>query len=143
MSLTTRQITVIQSAIPVIVANSDAVAASFYAQLFSLDGSLRGMFRGDMVEQGRKLMTMLSVALTNLEKLDTLRPALQNLGQRHLAYGVAEHHYAVVGQALLNTLEMAFGDGFDAEAREAWGTLYGALVAAITRGVYSPFESAA
>jgi hemoglobin-like flavoprotein len=143
MSLTARQITVIQSAVPVIVANSDAVAAAFYAQLFAIDPSLRAMFRGDMVEQGRKLMTMLGVALGNIEKLDTLRPALQQLGQRHVAYGVDARHYATVGQALLNTLETAFGEAFDYEAREAWSTLYGALVAAITVGLYTETEAAA
>ena len=58
MPLTTRRIELIQSAIPVITSNTEAVATAFYAQLFALDPSLRPMFRGDMTEQGRKLMTM-------------------------------------------------------------------------------------
>ena len=143
MSLTTRQITLIQSAIPVITSNADAVASAFYAQLFTLDPSLQPMFRGDMVEQGRKLMTMLGVALNNVDTLDTLHPALQNLGHRHIDYGVSQHHYLVVGQALINTLEAAFGEAFTIEVREAWVTLYGALVDAITGGLYTPHTEAA
>jgi hemoglobin-like flavoprotein len=143
MSLTTRQIELIQSAIPVIVANSEVVAAAFYTQLFALDPSLRPMFRGDMTEQGRKLMTMLGVALNNVDKLDTLRPALEHLGRRHVDYGVSLHHYTTVGQALINTLESAFGEAFTPEARDAWVTLYGALVEKITDGLYAPHTEAA
>lgn len=144
MPLTTRQIELIQSAVPVITGNADAVATAFYAQLFALDPSLRALFRGDMVEQGRKLLTMLGVALNNVDKLDTLHPALESLGRRHLGYGISKHHYTTVGQALINTLEAAFGEAFTPEVRAAWVTLYGTLVDAITRGLYEPpTESAA
>lgn len=144
MTLTTRQIEIIQSAVPAITSNAEGVATAFYAQLFALDPSLRPMFRGDMVEQGRKLMTMLGTALNNVERLDSLIPALQSMGRRHMAYGVEKHHYWIVGQALINTLEMAFGEAFTAEARTAWSTLYEALVEAITYGLYEPqTESAA
>ena len=143
MSLTTRQIELIQSAIPVINSNADAVADAFYTQLFALDPSLRAMFRGDMIEQGRKLMTMLGVALNNVTKLDTLHPALENLGRRHVGYGVSQHHYATVGQALINTLEAAFGEAFTPETRDAWTTLYGTLVEAITGKLDQPLTEAA
>lgn len=143
MTLTTRQIELIQSAIPVITSNAEAVAAAFYAQLFAIDSTLRPMFRGDMAEQGRKLMTMLGAALNNVNKLDTLHPALQSMGRRHIAYGVEKYHYGVVGQALINTLEMAFGAAFTMEVRTAWVTLYGALVEAITSGLYEPQTEAA
>jgi hemoglobin-like flavoprotein len=143
MTLTARQIELIQSAIPDITTNAEAVAAAFYAQLFAIDPSLRPMFRGDMAEQGRKLMTMLSSALNNINKLDALHPALQNMGRRHIAYGVEKHHYWVVGQALINTLETAFGEAFTLEVRTAWITLYGALVEATTSGLYVPQTEAA
>lgn len=144
MSLTTRQIELIQSAIPVITANADTVAEAFYTQLFALDPSLRPMFRGDMVEQGRKLMTMLGTALNNVNRLDSLHAPLQNMGRRHIDYGVTLYHYAVVGRALINTLETAFGEAFTQEVRTAWVTLYGALVEATTAGLYEPqTESAA
>lgn len=143
MSLTTTQIRIIQTAVPVIAANADAVAEAFYAQLFAIDPSLRPMFRGDMKEQGRKLMQMLSVALSNLESLDTLRPALRALGERHVNYGVTEHHYQTVGLALLNTLEMVLGDAFTSEAHDAWASLYTALTAAVTHDLYPTTEAAA
>ena len=144
MSLTNAQIAQIQSAVPTIAAHADAVAETFYSRLFAIDPRLRGMFRGDMKEQGRKLMSMLSVALANLDKLDTLRPALRALGERHVAYNVTEQHYSVVGQALIETLDLMLGDAFTPEAREAWVALYTALTTAITADLYPHItESAA
>ena len=135
MTLNSQQIALIQSAVPTIVAQSEAVASAFYAQLFALDPSLRAMFRGDMTEQGRKLMQMLGVALSNLDKLDTLRPALRALGERHLNYGVSDHPYSVVGTALITTPELLLGEAFTSDTRAAWARLYGHLTHAIKSGL--------
>jgi hemoglobin-like flavoprotein len=103
---------------------ADQAAALFYARLFELDPALRGLFRGNMVEQGRKLMTMIATAVASLERLDTLVPAVRQLGARHGGYGVREEHYATVGAALLWTLEKGLGGEFTPAVREAWTTTY-------------------
>src|SRR5215813_9816822 len=38
---------------------ADTAAAMFYDRLFAADPTLRPLFKGDMVEQGRLLMTMI------------------------------------------------------------------------------------
>ncbi len=58
-------------------------AAIFYARLFALDPSLKPLFKGDMNEQGRKLMAMIGTGVANLDKLETILPAVQELGRRH------------------------------------------------------------
>lgn len=103
---------------------ADQAAALFYARLFELDPSLRPMFRGDMAEQGRKLMAMIALAVGALNRLDTFVPTVQRLGERHAGYGVREEHYATVGDALLWTLERGLGAGFTADVRNAWSSLY-------------------
>jgi hypothetical protein len=45
---------------------AETVAELFYGRLFELDPTLRSMFRGDMREQGRKLMQMLAVAVPHM-----------------------------------------------------------------------------
>lgn len=107
-----------------IVPIADQAAALFYARLFELDPSLRPLFRGDMQEQGRKLMTMLATAVAGLEKLDVIVPAVRQLGARHSSYGVRAEHYATVGAALLWTLEKGLGPEFTPEVRAAWTTTY-------------------
>ena len=46
-----------------------------------------------MTEQGQKLMATLKVAVNGLTKLETIVPAAQILGQRHLEYGVKDKDY--------------------------------------------------
>ncbi|MES2297903.1 MAG: globin family protein [Pseudomonadota bacterium] len=105
-----------------------AVAAElFYAKLFELDPSLRALFKGDMAEQGSKLMMMIGIAVAGLSKLDELVPAVQALGQRHVGYGVQDAHYDTVAAALLDTLHKGLGEGFTADVKQAWIAVYGVL----------------
>lgn len=122
--MTPHDITLVKDTFRQVLPIADQAAALFYARLFELDPSLRPMFRGDMTEQGRKLMTMIATAVAALERLDTIVPAVRQLGARHTGYGVKEEHYATVGAALLWTLEKGLGPAFTAEVRAAWTKVY-------------------
>ena len=102
-------------------------AALFYDRLFLLDPTLRPLFKGDMAEQGRKLMAMIGTAVANLHRLDQIVPAVRDLGRRHAGYGVRDSHYDTVAGALLWTLEQGLGPAFTPETREAWTICYGVL----------------
>ena len=103
---------------------ADAAAALFYSRLFELDPTLRPLFKGPIEEQGRKLMEMLGLAIKGLDRPEALLPALAALGRRHAGYGVNEHDYETVGEALLWTLEQGLGPSFTPQVREAWAALY-------------------
>jgi hemoglobin-like flavoprotein len=122
--MTPEQIRAVQASWQQVVPMADAAARLFYGRLFALDPSLRRMFRGDIDEQGRKLMATLSYVVDNLGGLDRLLPAVQSLGRRHAAYGVRNEHYAVVEDSLLWTLEQALGEAFTPAVRAAWATAY-------------------
>jgi hemoglobin-like flavoprotein len=102
----------------------DQAAALFYGRLFELDPSLRPLFKGDMAEQGRKLMNMLATAAMGLDRLDGIVGEVQALGRRHVAYGVQDAHYDTVGAALLWTLEQGLGDAFTPQVKAAWAEAY-------------------
>lgn len=125
--MTSAEITLVKDSFRKIVPISDQAAALFYARLFELDPSLRQLFRGNMLEQGRKLMTMIAMAVSSLERLDTIVPQVRALGARHAGYGVTEDHYATVGAALLWTLEKGLGPDFTPAVREAWTSVYSLL----------------
>ena len=57
-----------------VVPIQDAATGLFYQFLFTLDPSVRPMFRGDMREQGRKLMKMLGLIFDSLGRLDEQAP---------------------------------------------------------------------
>jgi hemoglobin-like flavoprotein len=122
--LTVAQKTLVQDSFATIALIAEDAAVLFYQKLFELDPSLERMFRGDMKEQRKKLMQMLTAAVKGLDHLDRLVPVVQDLGRRHAGYGVADRHYDTVGAALLWTLEMGLGRTFTTEMREAWTAVY-------------------
>ncbi len=125
--LTATQKTLVQESFATIAPIADDAAALFYRRLFEIDPSLRHMFRGDMAEQRRKLMQMLTAAVKGLDRLEQLVPVVEDLGRRHATYGVEDRHYDTVGNALLWTLEKGLGDAFTPETKQAWTTVYGLL----------------
>ena len=122
--MTPERIEIVQSTWQQVKPIADQAAELFYGRLFELDPSLKSLFKGDMKEQGKKLMQTLNVAVTSLTKLDTIIPAIETLGRRHVGYGVPDESYATVGEALLWTLEKGLGDAFTDDAREAWTETY-------------------
>jgi hemoglobin-like flavoprotein len=125
--LTIAQKTLVQDSFATIAPIADDAAALFYRRLFELDPSLQTMFRGDMTEQRKKLMQMITAAVKGLDRLDKLVPVVEDLGRRHAGYGVADKHYDTVGAALLWTLEKGLGAAFTPETKQAWATVYGIL----------------
>lgn len=103
---------------------ADKAAELFYGKLFELDPSLKPLFKGDISEQGEKLMKMIGIAVRGLTNLDSIVPAVQNLGVRHVAYGVKDEHYDTVAAALLWTLETGLGDAWTEEVKAAWTEVY-------------------
>ena len=125
--MTPRQIKLVQDSFAQVRPIAATAAELFYNRLFSLDPSLRPMFKGEMNKQGQMLMSMIGSAVMGLSNLEKLAPVVRELGARHVGYGVRSEHYVTVGEALVWTLEQGLGDQFTPEVREAWIAAYGLL----------------
>jgi nitric oxide dioxygenase len=125
--MTPNQITAIQQSFAKVVPISDQAAALFYGRLFEIAPSVKPLFRGDMAEQGRKLMATLAVVVNGLGNLQAILPAASALAKRHVGYGVKPEHYAPVGEALLWTLQRGLGEHWTPELAAAWSAAYGVL----------------
>ena len=141
--MTPAQIALIRSSFAQVEPIREQAAAIFYARLFELAPEVRPLFKGDMSDQGRKLMAMLKTVVGTLDLLDILVPMVQRLAERHVAYGAQPAHYAVVGQALLDTLQAGLGPAFTAETREAWTVAYGTLASLMIAAAESQASKAA
>jgi len=119
-----QQIAAVQESWNAVEGIADQAAALFYDKLFSLDPSLKDLFKGDMVEQGKKLMSMIGVAVRGLSRLDTIVPAVQQLGVRHAGYGVKDEDYDTVAAALLWTLGQGLGEAFTDDLKQSWTDAY-------------------
>ncbi|MBT6048019.1 hemin receptor [candidate division WWE3 bacterium] len=118
------QIMLVQNTFDKVRPISEEAAKLFYNRLFELAPSLKSLFKGDMKTQGRMLMQMLDYAVTGLDRLDTIILAIQNLGIRHVGYGVKDEYYETVGEALLWTLEQSLGKDFTQDVKDAWTEAY-------------------
>ena len=123
--MTPEQITLVQDSWDKVKPISEQAAELFYGRLFELDPSLKPLFKSaDIKEQGKKLMATLNLAVTSLTKLETILPAVQDLGRRHVQYGVPDESYQTVGEALLWTLDKGLGEAFTEDVKDAWTTTY-------------------
>lgn len=122
--MNTSQVTLVQESFEQVKPIADAAADLFYGRLFELDPALRPYFKGDLAEQKKKLMQTLAFVVAGLDRPETILPAVQALGQRHVGYGVKDEHYVTVGGALLWTLEQGLGDQFTADVSAAWTAAY-------------------
>ena len=105
-----------------------------YKKLFQMDPAVKTLFKGDMNAQGEKLVMSINLVVNSLNNLDHVVPALQDMGKRHVDYGVSAEHYDTVGAALLWTLEQALGADFTNEAKEAWTVAYGIIASTMISG---------
>jgi hemoglobin-like flavoprotein len=132
--MTSEQINLVRESFKKIEPVAEEAAVLFYVRLFKLEPDLRRLFKSDIREQGGKLMQMIAYAVSGLERVDELAPALRELGARHAAYGVEDRHYEMVGAALLWTLDKALDEDFNAETKAAWAAVYGILAQTMKDG---------
>ena len=132
--MTPQQISLVQASFQQLTPIADQAGLLFYDRLFTVDPSLRPMFRTSREEQAQKLMQVLAHAVTALRHVSALAPVLEDMGARHAAYGVREEHYDTVGACLLWTLEQGLGGGFTEAVRDAWTAAYELLSGTMKRG---------
>ena len=125
--MTPDQIKAIQESFAKVAPIADEAAALFYRRLFEIAPSVAPLFRGDLSEQGKKLMATLAVVVNGLDNLEAILPATSALAKHHVLYGVTAAHYAPVGEALLWTLERGLGPQWTPELAAAWAAAYGVL----------------
>jgi hemoglobin-like flavoprotein len=132
--LTANDIALVRASFAQIVPIQDTAADLFYDRLFAIAPQLRKLFPADLREQKRKLMQMIAAAIGGLSQLDKLVPTVKALGARHSGYGATVAHYAIVGEALIWTLERGLGEAFTPEVRSAWAKVYDVLAATMQAG---------
>lgn len=129
--MTPKQIDLVEASWANILPTEDKIATFFYDKLFVLDPGLKTLFAGDINEQGRKLVSMIGVAVSSLGGVDTIVPDLQVLILRHVDYDFKDSDYDTVGIALIWALEQGLGDAFTADVRTAWIKTYALLADAM------------
>ena len=137
------QIQLVQDSFNSVIPIQDKAAELFYGRLFELDPSLRPMFKGDMEEQGRKLMKTLATVVAGLGNSASILPVIRDLGARHVGFGVTDDQYDTVGAALIWTLEQGLGEAFTNDVMNAWVEAYTLISNTMIEGAKALTKTAA
>lgn len=136
LTMDAEQVEMVQASFKKVIPISDKAAEIFYAKLFDFDPELKKLFKHDMKEQGKKLMSTLAIVIAGLDKPETIIPAAEKLAVKHIDYGVKPEDYTTVGNALLYTLKQGLGDEFTPELRSAWVEAYRMLAKVMKKAAY-------
>jgi hemoglobin-like flavoprotein len=126
-----QQIQLVKESWSFVIVKSEEAGQLFYSRLFEVAPGVKHMFKGDIKEQSRKLMSMVTYVVAKLDKLDTIIEEIKSLAKRHDKYGAKKEHYAVVGECLIYTLKTGLGERWNAKTEAAWIEVYGILSAAM------------
>mgnify|MGYP001798169786 CR=1 FL=1 len=140
--MTPDQIDKVQSSFAQVVPIKETAAELFYGRLFGIAPQVRPMFKGDMTEQGAKLMATLGAVVNGLKNLEAIVPVAEKLAVGHVDYGVKAEHYPFVGEALIDTLHKGLGEAFTPDVRTSWETAYATLSGVMIAAAYPEAEAA-
>ena len=121
-----------------IAPRGDELMDVFYGRLFAVAPSVKPLFAGtDLKRQKAMLLAALVLLRRSLRDLESVTPALRELGARHVRYGAQPQHYPVVGEVLIASMAEVAGDDWRPEYTAAWAAAYGIVSGAMLAGAAS------
>ena len=121
-TMTPAQITLVEATLASL--DIDDLTVDFYRRAFERTPALASMFTSDPVVQRARFAAELDEIVRSIRSLDTFAAEARSLGRRHRTYGVRAAHYRLMGDALLEALAAALGDGWTDDVEQAWTLAY-------------------
>ncbi len=100
----------------------------FYGRLFEIAPAVKPLFRGDMKEQGSKLMATLAVVVNGLGNLQADTAGGERARQASRGVRSKAGRLRAGGRGAVWTLERGLGEQWTPELAPAWGAAYAMLV---------------
>jgi nitric oxide dioxygenase len=125
--MTPDQVKLIRESFAKVAPVSDRLAGLFYQRLFEIAPEVRHLFKSDIEQQGRKFMATLTVAVSSLDRFESLKPALGALARQHARLGVHAENFRPLGEALIWALQQGLGASFSEATHAAWEAAFDLL----------------
>ena len=122
MILTKTQIELIDYSWEVLSANPNLMMR-FYDHLFELAPEAIHFFPDDMAKQSEKLAYTIGFIVGNLDRLEEIKDAIEDVGRFHNKLQIDAYHYENLKKALLMTIEENMGEQYSINVGEAWETV--------------------
>lgn len=133
---TPEQIRLLQDSFQTVSNQGEAFVARFYENLFTLYPSTRFLFEQNRLNKTQKqVLNSLVVAIHGLRDPDKLRPYLQQLGARHVRYGVLPGYLPMFEPAAILTLKEFLAPTWNQPLEQAWCTALRTVIAIMQEGI--------
>jgi serine phosphatase RsbU (regulator of sigma subunit) len=118
---TDTNIELVQHSFDIVSLKADAFTEAFYRNLFGDYPAAQPLFdHVDLVRQRKKLFAMLTLVVSHLKRMDILFPVLEELGQRHVRYGVTSDLYGAFVSSFLKSVGEVAPEHWDRDVADAW-----------------------
>ncbi|PYZ97124.1 NO-inducible flavohemoprotein [Alteribacter lacisalsi] len=122
---------IIRSTAPVLEQEGERITSLFYKKMFQDHPELLNIFNQTNQKQGkqpRALAGTLYAAAVNIDRLESLLPAIRQIAHKHRSLNVKPEHYPIVGKYLLMAMREVLQDSPDIDdIIEAWEETYGVV----------------
>ncbi len=114
--------------------HQEKLAGHFYARIFLKHPAVRDLFPATMDVQRARLLGAIVTAVQTLESPDRFDEYLRSLGRDHRKFHVLPEQYAVVGEALIESLRAFAREHWTYEYEQAWRDAYDVIARRMRAG---------
>lgn len=128
--LSTHDIAIVKSTVPLIDAGGVAITDHFYNRLFSHNPELKNIFNMSNQHTGAQkvaLFEAIAAYAKNLDNLSVLKHAVERIANKHTSFHIQPSHYDTVGHHLIETYRELLPEQFTESVEQAWKNAYGVL----------------
>ncbi|MBA1204393.1 hypothetical protein G7009_21990 [Pseudomonas capeferrum] len=119
-------IAIIKSTAPALQKHGVEITTRMYERLF-IDPEIKALFdeaAHKSGEQPKRLAAAILAFANNVDRLEAIDSAVNNICARHVATHIKAEHYPAVANALLPAIKDVLGDAATDEVLNAWGQAY-------------------
>lgn len=128
--LTTQDIQIVKSTVPLLEEAGVVVTDHFYNRMFTHNPELKDIFNLSNQHTGNQKVALLEAVLLyakNLDNLGVLKQAVERIANKHVSFHIKPEYYEIVGLHLIETMRELLGEVFTQEVEESWKAAYGVL----------------
>jgi len=128
--LTSNDIKIVQSTVPLIEQAGTVVTDHFYHRMFTHNPELKDIFNLSNQHTGRQKVALFEAILAYAKHLDNtsvLKHAVERIANKHVSFNIKPADYQIVGHHLIETMRELLEAQFTQAVEEAWGKAYSVL----------------
>lgn len=92
----------------------------FYDRLFDKAPHARSLFPKDLTRQSEKLAYTVGFVVANIDRIDSIRESIEDLGRVHNKLKIKPEYYPLVAETLIEVIQDQMGNRYQPKIGESW-----------------------